>query len=226
MVNENSAKFCAIQKVFGLDFVTSKVVSCQMPYKNDVNRVSFRIGPSYRDLFKSICHEICSIATVAEYNEKRKWLDEIANIFPNISQWLTWWDARKYHMFPVFRCHSYLNVTLAESSNLTLKCHMQLWLLEAALNDTSTVLTQVHEFNSFLTQVSSSNGKGPSSLTYNRANRATQICTDKAFVTEFSNMHAHSEGLEENTNPQVFVPSGGARHRPVKTKTGIERTFV
>ena len=57
-----------------------------MHYKNDVNRVSFRISESYRDLFKSICHEMCSIATIAEYNEQKKWLDEIANIFPNITQ--------------------------------------------------------------------------------------------------------------------------------------------
>ena len=28
MVNENAANYCAIQKVFGLDFVTSKVVRC------------------------------------------------------------------------------------------------------------------------------------------------------------------------------------------------------
>ena len=67
MVNEN-ANHSAIQKLFGHDFVTSKVVSCQMHYTNDVNRVSFRTGPSYRDLFKSICHEICSLATMAEYN--------------------------------------------------------------------------------------------------------------------------------------------------------------
>ena len=70
MVNENGANYCAIQKVFGLDFVTSKVVSCQMHYKNDVNRVSFKISDSYRELSKRICHEMCSIATVAEFNEK------------------------------------------------------------------------------------------------------------------------------------------------------------
>ena len=88
MVNENSVNYCAIQKDLGLHFVTSKVVSCQMHYKNDVNRVSFRIAASYRDLFKSICHAMCSVATVAEYIEKKKWLNEIANIFPDISQWL------------------------------------------------------------------------------------------------------------------------------------------
>ena len=55
MFNENSATYCPIQMVFGLDFVISKVVSCQMHYTNNVNRVSFRISASYRDLFKSIC---------------------------------------------------------------------------------------------------------------------------------------------------------------------------
>ena len=126
MVDENGANYCAIQKVFGLDFVTARVVSCQMHYKNDVNRVSFRIGPSYMDLFKSICHGMCYIATMAGYNEKKKWLDEIANIFPGISWWLTWWDARKYHMFPAFRHFGYFDVTLSESGNSMLKCHMQL----------------------------------------------------------------------------------------------------
>ena len=202
------------------------MVSCQIHYKNDVNRVTFRIGLSYRDLLKGICHEICSIATVAEYNKKKKWLDEIANMLLNISQWPTWWDARKYHLFPAFRHFGYLTVTLVESSNSTLKCYMQLCLLEAAHNGTSTMLTQIHRFKSFLTQVTSSSSKGPCSLTHERANRATQICAPKAYVAEFSNKHAHCETLEENVNPQVFVPSGGARHRPAKTKTGIEGTFV
>ena len=74
---------------------------------------------------------------------------------------------------------------------------MQLWLLEAACEDTSLVLTQIHEFKSFLTQMTSSSGKGPCSLTQKRANRATQIHTAKAYVVECSNKHAHHEALEE-----------------------------
>ena len=73
-----------------------------------------------RDLFKNICHEMCCIATVGEY-EKKKWLEEIANIFPQISSYINWWDARKYHMFPAVRCFGYSSVTLVESGNSTLK---------------------------------------------------------------------------------------------------------
>ena len=45
-------------------------------------------------------------------------------------------------------------------------------------------------------------------------------------MAEWSNKHSHCEALEENANPRVFVPSGGARHRPAKTMTGMEGTFV
>ena len=107
-----------------------------------------------------------------------------------------------------------------------LKQCTQLWLSEAACDDTSTMLTQIHEFKSFLTQQTSSSSKGPCSLTSERANIATQICTAKAYATEFSNKNFHSAALEENANPQVFVPFGGARHRPARTKTGLEDTFV
>ena len=106
------------------------------------------------------------------------------------------------------------------------KHHTQLRLLQTACNYTSTILTQIHEFKSFLHQLTSSSSKGPCSLTDKRANRATQICAAKAYIAEFSNKHAHCKGLEEKANPQVFVPLGGARHRLAKTKTGIEGTFV
>ena len=94
MVDENGANSCAIRKVIGLEFATSKVVSCQMHHKNDVNRASLKIADSYKDVFKNICHKMCFIM---------KQLEEIANIFPQITSWINWWDARKYHIFPAFR---------------------------------------------------------------------------------------------------------------------------
>ena len=121
MVDENDANYCTIRKVFGLEFATFKVVSCQMHYKNDVNRASLKISDSYKDVFKNICHKMCLVTTVAEYNDRKKQLEEIANIFPQISSLINWWDARKYHIFPAFRQLGYSNVTLTESGNSTLK---------------------------------------------------------------------------------------------------------
>ena len=150
-----------------------------MHHKNDVNRMSLRMGPMYRDLFQSICYGMCSIATMAEYNEQKQWLDETAKLFLDISQCVIWWDTRKYHMFPAFRPFSYSNIILAKSGNAVLECHTQLWLLEAAQDDTSTMLTQINEFHSFIVQASTSSGRGPCSLAHDRADRNTQICAVK-----------------------------------------------
>ena len=45
-------------------------------------------------------------------------------------------------------------------------------------------------------------------------------------AAKFNNNEAHSTALHENTNPQIFIPSSGARHRLVKTKTSIQGEYV
>ena len=45
-------------------------------------------------------------------------------------------------------------------------------------------------------------------------------------MAEFSNKYSHSKAIKENVNTQVFVPLGGARYKPVETKTCIEGTFM
>ena len=37
---------------------------------------------------------MCSVTTVAEYNDRKKRLEEIADIFPQITSWINWWDAK------------------------------------------------------------------------------------------------------------------------------------
>ena len=88
------------------------------------------------------------------------------------------------------------------------------------------MLTQIHKVKPFLTQQTASNGRGPCSLSHDRANIETQLCAARAYATKFNNNEARSVALHENANPQIFIPSSGARHRPVKTKTSIQGAFV
>ena len=69
MVDKNGVNYCTIRQVFGLNFMTSKMVSCQMHYKNDINKASFRIEVYFRDIFKCACYEMSSVGTVAQYTE-------------------------------------------------------------------------------------------------------------------------------------------------------------
>ena len=88
------------------------------------------------------------------------------------------------------------------------------------------MLTQIHKLKSFLTQQTTSSGRGPCSLSHDRADIETQICAARAYATEFNNNEACFMALHENTNQQIFIPSSGARHRPVKTKTSIQGKYV
>ena len=88
------------------------------------------------------------------------------------------------------------------------------------------MLTQIHEVKSFLMWLTASSGRGPCSLSCERADIETLICAARAYATKFNNNKAHSAALQENTNPQIFIPSSGARHRPVKTKTSMQGKYV
>ena len=75
-------------------------------------------------------------------------------------------------------------------------------------------------------QQTGSSGRGPCSLSCERADIEIQICTARVYATKFNNNKARYAALQENTNPQIFIPSSGARHRPVKTKTSIQDEYV
>ena len=74
MVDENSANYSTIRRVFVLEFATSEVVSCQMHYKNDVNRASLKIGDSYKDVFKNIVMKcVPSVLLLSTMTERNDW---------------------------------------------------------------------------------------------------------------------------------------------------------
>ena len=90
----------------------------------------------------------------------------------------------------------------------------------------STMLTQIHELKAFLSQQTTSSGRGPCSQIHGRADIEIQMHAGRVYEAEFNNNKACSATLHENTNPDIFIPSSGARHRPVKTKTSIQGEYV
>ena len=88
------------------------------------------------------------------------------------------------------------------------------------------MLTQILKVKSFLMQQTASSSRGPCSLSHDRADIEIQIHVARVYAAQFNNNEAHSVALQENTNPQIFIPSSGARHRPVKTKTSIQGEYV
>ena len=108
---------------------------------------------------------------------------EFADIFHAIKPWLDFWDARKYHVFPAFRRFGYTGVTLAESGNAQIKRSTSLWLLDAAKDDTTTMIIQCANLQKYKEQTQVDIGF----LASNQVNRAAnarnqQLSMAKAYV--------------------------------------------
>ena len=88
------------------------------------------------------------------------------------------------------------------------------------------MLTQIHEVKSFLTQQTASSSRGPCSPSRGRADIEIEMHVARVYAAEFNNNEARSTALHENTNPEIFILSSGAGHRPVKTKTSIQAKYV
>ena len=53
MVDKKGANYSVIKDIFDVDFMTFKVVNCQIHFKNDVIKASLRLGVSFRDEIKT-----------------------------------------------------------------------------------------------------------------------------------------------------------------------------
>ena len=78
---------------------------------------------------------------------------------------------------------------------------------------------------SLIAEAAGPSGKGPTSLTHDRADSNLEIHTGNACAAEFIYKNARKEARGENSNPQVFVLGSGIYHRPSKNKS-VEGSFV
>ena len=224
MVDENGANFKAIMEVFSPQFVASRVVSCQLHYKKSVLQEAAKIPSSYQEQFKNICQNMCLVATVEGYNLQKQNLDEFGDKFAVLKNWIRWWHARKYHVFPAFRRFGYCNVTLAESGNSQSKRPDRLWLLDAARDDVRSMVIQVEEYCAFMEQRSPSKGQGPNQITRSANARNEQLRMAREYVEEYSSTRHEQAAREEDRSTTAFMPSATATHKPGR-KNGVEGTF-
>ena len=64
---------------------------------------------------------MCLATTVDEYERKLNRLLEIGNMYPGFLPFVHWWDARRYHVFKVFRHFNLPGVNCAEIGNAAWK---------------------------------------------------------------------------------------------------------
>ena len=219
MVDENSANFNGIQEEFGLQFKLEKMVSCQRHFQANAILKSKLLPYSFREDWINTCFQLCSCTTVARYNELMEELNKFVRMFGQVGPFVAWWDARKYHVFPPFRRYGYTRANLAEVGNAMCKRRNQLYLLEAAKDDTASMLIQAEDYKAFLRQEVSSSGSAPNDLARAADQRMEQIRMAKAAAREFADPEARAALLQEyeEASTSAFKPAN-CRHRPGNAK--------
>ena len=200
-----------------------------MHFKADILKHMSKMGPSYREEFwKCVC-EVCITPTEARYNELMGMLYGLAEFYPEIKNILDFYDARKYHLFPAFRRFGYSGVTLAESGWTKIKRSGQLWLLDAARDDISTMIVQCSDIKKYTEQEQDVIGdRAPYQAQKAAESRAQQIDIAKKFAEEFENESAFDQHLKEFRAPKVFIPGPKAKHKAGMRGRGksVEGRFV
>ena len=155
--------------------------------------------------------EWCRVSTLSEYNEIKSRLDCIGGVLSWISNWVNWWHARRFHLFPVFRGFSLSSLNLAEIGHSTLKRNRSLFLVDAAWEDVCSMIIQ-EEFTKFLEGRGKSMGRGPSTTSLAARDKRTQCKRAKEYVQSFK-----ENNFTIGDGEDVFIPEKKAKHKAPNT---------
>ena len=114
-----------------------------------------------RSEFEELMTTLLNVVTLKEYRELKYRIQQITTILPSIQAPTEWWFARRYNLFPIFRGYCISSVNLAEIGHLTLKRAKAIALVDAAWEDTCTMILQEQEHSAYLAGRKYSMGKGP-----------------------------------------------------------------
>ena len=152
--------------------------------------------------------EWCRVLTLTEHNEIKSRLDCIGGVLSCISNWVNWWHARRFHLFPVFRGFSLSSLNLAEIGHSTLKRNRPLFLVDAAWEDVCSMIIQEEEFTKFLEDRAKSMGRGPSTASQAAKDKMAQSKRAKEYVQSFKENNFTIGNRED-----VFIPAKKAKHK-------------
>ena len=131
MCDESGANFKGLEAAFGKETVIHKVKTCQWHFKHQAREKAKLTGEFEEEVLR-LCHEMCLASTVDYYELRLNRLLEIGDMYPAFLPFVHWWDARRYHVFRVFRDFNLPGVNCAEIGNAAWKREgkISLWRLQ------------------------------------------------------------------------------------------------
>ena len=106
MVDSSGANYAGIRTVFGIEFMTQKVISCQWHFMHIMEQLVHKIPEEDQEEFLQLCQALCKKTTIAEYQLIATRLHQIAQNCPEVITKLNWRHVRRWHVFGALsRCH-------------------------------------------------------------------------------------------------------------------------
>ena len=229
MVDSAGANYGGIREVFGLQYMTNKVLSCQWHFLHVMEQSISSLAEADQEEFMRMCHSLCQKKTIAEYQLVASRLQQIASEHPPILSKLEWWHVRRWHVFEAFRNGpTHAGCNLAEVGNAAWKeTGSQLSLLEAAKTDVALFLLQDQEVQLHRSSTIMVGGDGPNDLQRAALERRKQRAEATGLAEVVTSRESLRMQLEVNENPEYFIPSAKSSHKPPKNaKKGVEATAV
>ena len=224
IVDEAGATFNGIQEVFGQEGVM-KIKSCKFYFQQSMQRMLMKFTPDVlmlRNEFEELMTKLLNVTTIKEYKDIKYRLVQIGAVLPSLQPQLEWWFARRYNLFPIFRGYCISSVNLAEIGHSTLKRGKPIALVDAALEDTCTMILQEQEHTKFLAGRCYSSGKGPSAGSIAENEKRQQIRRSRDYQRAFI-----EQNYDMGDEDRMFLPGKRARHRhpeiPAATVEGREQ---
>ena len=228
MFDEGGANFTNVDGIFGEEFVKHRVVSCQWHFMNKVMERIHKVGEKDQTKFAEKAGQMCRVPTIPGFELLYGRLQEIADQYPEVGNFLEWYYVRRTHLFPAFREGRHSGVNQAEIGNAKWKTthHRKLSLVAAARDDISTMMQQEVDVTRFEEGSTFRRGSGPTDVQHATKEKRAQMEQARSFAQILQNQAAMEMQREGEENPEHFLPSGKARHKPGKKTTGVQGKLI
>ena len=130
------------------------------------------------------------VKTVAEFELLFARLKEIAEMFPEVGNFLDWYYARRIHLFPAFRQALHSGLNLAEVGNSSCKPKHRLSLVAAAKDDITSMLQQEADYKKFKLGENFTRGKGQTDIQRATLEKRYQMEQGRSFAEMLTNTAA------------------------------------
>ena len=104
MVGSAGNNYRGIKEVYGLSYMSNKIISCQWHFLNIMEQIVVHLEVEKdREEFMNLCRSLCDKKTIDEYKLCAARLDQLAMGKPIILNKLKWWHMHRCHVFGAFK---------------------------------------------------------------------------------------------------------------------------